>query len=167
MRQIRESEMFFEFKDDQIFLIENSRLHNEVGEGIKSVEFVVSLNEHVFAFIEAKSSSPKPTKENQEKFDMFINDVSDKFVHSFNMFLTAILRRYYDDTIPSNFLEMHKEKAVFKFILIIKGHQIDWLQPLQDAFSKNLLHMRKIWKSSVIVMNEEMARDYNFIKEWI
>lgn len=164
MRQVRESEMLFEFEENQIFLIENSRLHNEVGEGIKSVEFVVSLNEQEFTFIEAKSSSPKPTKENQEKFDTFINDVSDKFVHSFNMFLTAILRRYHDETIPRNFLEMNKEQAVFKFILIIKGHQIEWLQPLQDAFSKSLLNMRKIWKSNVIVMNEEMARDYNLIK---
>lgn len=167
MIQVRESNMLFEFEEDQIFPIENSQLHTEIGEGIKSVEFVVSLKEQEFAFIEAKSSSPQPTKDNQEKFDTFIKDVSDKFVHAFNMFLTAILHRYHDEAIPTNFLEMNKEAAVFKFILIIKGHRMEWLQPLQDAFSKHLLYHRKIWGSHVVVMNEELARDYSLVKEWI
>ncbi|WP_193768957.1 hypothetical protein [Metasolibacillus meyeri] len=165
MIQVSESDMLFEFEENQIFSIENSRLHTEIGKGIKSVEFVVSLKEQEFVFIEAKSSSPQPTKDNQEKFDTFIQDVSDKFVHAFNMFLTAILRRYHDEAIPINFLEMNKQEATFKFILIIKGHQIEWLQPLQDAFSKSLLYHRKIWGSHVIVMNEELARDYRLVKE--
>lgn len=165
MIQVRESNMLFEFEENQIFRIENSQLHIGMGEGIKSVEFVVSLKEREFVFIEAKSSSPQPIKDNQEKFDAFIKDVSDKFVHAFNMFLTAILHRYHDETIPTNFLEMNKKDAVFKFILIIKGHRMEWLPPLQDAFSKNLLYHRKIWGSHVVVMNEELAKDYRLVKE--
>lgn len=53
---------------------------------------------------------------------------------------------------------MNKERIIFRFILITKGHQIEWLQPLHDAFSENLLQVRKIWRSSVILMNEEMTR---------
>lgn len=166
MIQIEESKMIFEFKEEQLFRIENSKLHRCIGEGIKTVEFLVTLKEDEIYFVEAKSSSPQPTTENKEKFDTFISEISDKFLHSFNMYLSAILKRNHYDEIPKTLININKEKAVFKFILIIKGHQIEWLQPLKDAIYKKLLYQNKIWKNSVILMNEEIAKEYKLVKEW-
>ena len=45
MKRITESNMVFEFKDEQVFLMEGSELHASVGEGIKTVEFIASLEE--------------------------------------------------------------------------------------------------------------------------
>jgi len=165
MIQIEESKMLFEFKEGQVFRIENSILQKSIGEGIKTVEFLVTLKEDEICFIEAKSSSPRPTPENKEKFDTFINEISDKFLHSFNMYLSAILKRNHYDEIPSALIDINKEKAAFKFILIIKGHKIEWLQPLKDAIYKKLLHQNKSWKNSVILMNEEIAKQYKLVKE--
>jgi|BioPla2DNA2_1021312.scaffolds.fasta_scaffold10131_2 hypothetical protein len=165
MIQIEESKMLFEFKEGQVFRIENSILQKSIGEGIKTVEFLVTLKEDEICFIEAKSSSPRPTPENKEKFDTFINEISDKFLHSFNMYLSAILKRNHYDEIPSALIDINKEKAAFKYILIIKGHKIEWLQPLKDAIYKKLLHQNKIWKNSVILMNEEIAKQYKLVKE--
>jgi len=40
------------------------------------------------------------------------------------------------------------------------------LQPLKDAIYKKLLHQNKIWRSSVILMNEKIAKEYKLVKEW-
>lgn len=165
MIQIEESKMLFEFEKERVFRIENSKLQKSIGEGIKTVEFLVTLKEDEIYFVEAKSSSPQPTPENKEKFDTFINEISDKFLHSFNMYLSAILKRNHYDEIPTTLIDINKEKVEFKFILIIKGHKIEWLQPLKDAIYKKLLHQNKIWKNSVILMNEEIAKDYKPVKE--
>lgn len=164
MIQIEESGMLFEFEEQKVYKVENSVLHKGLGNGVKTVEFIVSLKENDFAFVEAKSSSPRPTKENEEKFDEFIRDIADKFVHSFNMFLSAFLHRKSDEAISQSLLSMDSQQASFKFILIIKGHQIEWLQPLNDAFEKYLLYHQKIWNTKIILLNEELAREFKLVK---
>ncbi len=115
-------------------------------------------------FVEVKSSSPQPTVENKEKFDKYINEISQKFSHSFNMYLSAILKRNCFDELPKSLIHIESNKAVFKFILIIKGHKIEWLQPLKDAIYKNLLYHNKIWNCHVVLMNEELAKGYKLVK---
>ncbi|MBR9648879.1 hypothetical protein [Clostridium tyrobutyricum] len=65
MVEIRESNMIFgDFEENKIFRIEKSKLHNKIGAGIKVVEFVLLRNVNELNFIETKSSSPRPTKQN-------------------------------------------------------------------------------------------------------
>lgn len=166
MKRIEESGMVFEFEEDVIFQIEKSELHLNLGEGIKTVEFIVSLKADELLFVEAKSSSPQPTAVNKENFDVFIREISDKFLHSYNMYLSAVLKRNPFDKISEKLLGIELDRAMFKFILIIKGHKIEWLPPLKDAFTKELIAHNKIWNSKVIMMNEEIAKEYNLVKEW-
>lgn len=164
MITVSESGMMFQFHKEQVYVIEDSKLHKSLGNGIKTVEFIVSLKENELAFVEAKSSSPQPTKENKEKFDIFIQDIAEKFVHSFNMFMAATMNRQHDEAIVNSLLEINNEKAHYKFILIIKGHNIEWLPPLNDALEKQLLYHQKIWKTSIILMNEDLAKEYRLVK---
>lgn len=165
MIQVKESGMTFEFNEDQIFVIEKSDLHSKIGNGIKTVEFIVCLRENELAFVEAKSSSPKPIKENKEIFENFISDITEKFEHSFNLYLSTILRRYNTHEIHTKFFSIDYKSVKFKFILIIKGHEIEWLQPLSDALYRSLLYHNRIWKSSIILLNEQMAKEYQLVKE--
>lgn len=166
MVQISGSNMIFgDFEENKIFKIEKSKLHNKIGNGIKVVEFVLLRNENELNFIEAKSSSPRPTKQNVIRFNEFIEEISDKFVHSFNLFYSAILKRNKDyGEMNNNFFELDNSQIKLKFILVIKGHEIEWLLPISDALKKKLSYQNTIWKSEVIVMNDEIANKYNLVK---
>lgn len=166
MVQINESNMIFgDFEEDKIFKIEKSKLHNKIGSGIKVVEFILLRNENELDFIEAKSSSPRPTRQNIIRFNEFIKEISDKFIHSFNLFYSAILKRNKDYAeINDNFFQLDNSKVKLKFILVIKGHEIEWLLPISDALKRYLSYQNTIWKSEVIVMNDKIANKYNLIK---
>lgn len=166
MEQIIESNMIFgDFEEDKVFKIENSKIHNKIGNGIKVVEFVLLKNDNELNFIEAKSSSPRPTKYNIIRFNEFIDEISDKFIHSFNLFYSTILRRNKDyGEVNNNFFELDNSKIKLKFILVIKGHEIEWLLPISDALKKKLSYQNTIWKSEVVVMNDKIANKYNLVK---
>jgi hypothetical protein len=166
MVQIEESNMIFgDFEEDKIFKIEKSKLYNKIGSGIKVVEFIFLKNENELDFIEAKSSSPRPTKENYIRFNEFINEISDKFIHSFNLFYSAILKRNKDyEELSSNFFELDNSRVKLKFILVIRGHEIEWLLPISDALKKKLSYQNTIWRSEVIVMNDSIANRYDLVK---
>lgn len=166
MISITESGMVFEFEDDQIFQMEGSELHRRMGDAIKTVEFITCLKDNELDFVEAKSSSPRPTQDNQERFEEFITEIADKFIHSFHLYLSAILGRHQNHKINGSFVALDNSKVQYKFILIIKGHQIEWLLPLKDALEKKILPHRKIWQSKVILMNEVVAKKYKLVKEW-
>lgn len=166
MVEIKESNMIFgDFEDNSIFQIEKCKLYKKIGNGIKVVEFILLTNENELNFIEAKSSSPRPTKENFIRFNEFIDEISDKFIHSFNVYYSAILKRnnHYEE-IPDNFLKVDNRKIKFKCILVIKGHKIEWLLPISDSLKKKMSYHNVIWKSDIIVMNDDIAKDYNLVK---
>ena len=157
--------IFGDFEENKIFKIEKSKLHNKIGNGIKVVEFVLLRNENELNFIEAKSSSPRATKQNVIRFNEFIEEISDKFVHSFNLFFSAILKRNKDyGEIDNNFFELDNSQIKLKFILVIKGHEIEWLLPISDALKKKLSYQNIIWKSEIVVMNDDIANKYNLVK---
>lgn len=166
MIQINESGMIFgEFEDNKVFQIEKSRLQQKVGNGIKVVEFIFISNENELSFVEAKSSSPRPVKDNIIRFNEFIDEISDKFIHSFNLYYSAIMKRNENYTeIDTSFFELDNTKIKFKFILVIRGHKIEWLMPLSDALKEKLSYHNTIWKSQVVVMNDMLAKQYNLIK---
>ena len=163
MKRITESNMVFEFKDEQVFLMEGSELHASVGEGIKTVEFIASLEESRLDFVEAKSSSPQPG--NQKDFWGFINEISEKFLHSFALYLSAAIGRHPKYSITGKVGAADNSRASYKFILIINGHQIDWLSPIKDALEANIFAHRQIWKSEVVVMNEKLAKKYHLVRD--
>lgn len=166
MVEINESNMVFgEFEEDKVFQIEKSKIHNKIGNGIKVVEFILLKNTNELNFIEAKSSSPRPTKDNLIRFDEFIGEISDKFIHSFNLYYSAILKRnenYLE--INNNFFQLDNSYLKLKFILVIKNHEIDWLMPISEALKKNLSYHNTIWKSEIVVINEEIAKKHQLIK---
>lgn len=163
MIRIEESNMSFEFREEDIFQIENSKLQKSLGNGIKTVEFIVSVKDNELYFIEAKSSSPQLRIDNKEKFDTFVTEIAEKFIHSFNMYLSAIMKRNIYEEIPSKFFNIDKSIANFKFILIIKNHEIEWLSPIKDAINKKLLDHTQIWKSNIVLLNETLAKEYNIV----
>lgn len=48
-----------------------------------------------------------------------------------------------------------------QFILIIKNHQTEWCNSVQEALQKRLHALLKIWKAEVLVLNEEQARIFH------
>lgn len=53
--------------------------------------------------------------------------------------------------------------AKFIFVLVIRGHKKEWLLPLQEELNQKLLYHYSIWKSRIIVMNDEIAREYHLV----
>lgn len=166
MVEINESNMVFgDFEEDKIFQIEKSMLHNKIGNGIKVVEFILLKDINVLNFIEAKSSSPKPVEDNEVRFNEYIGEISDKFIHSFNLYYSAILKRNKNyEEIHNNFFELDSSKIKLRFILVIKNHKVEWLMPILDALKKNLAYHNIIWKSDIIVINEKLAKEYGLVK---
>lgn len=164
MLRILESGMVFgEYRAEQVFRIENSKIHNQVGNGIKSVEFVLLKGENKIFFVEAKSSSPR-AETSWERYQEFLNEVTEKFVHSFNMLCALFFRRLNDNgEMGAELKSVSQAEADFIFILVIRGHKEAWLLPLQEELNSKLRYHKSIWKSRVIVMNDEIAKKYHLI----
>ena len=165
MVRISESGMVFgEYAEENGFQIEKSKLHDKIGNGIKVVEFILINEPNKLNFIEAKASSPQPREDNMERFDEFIGEITDKFIHSFNLYYSGIMKRNngYDE-ISNKFFDINNSEVKFKFILVIKNHKKEWLAPLSEALKRQLIVHNTIWKSEVIVINEDMAREYKLI----
>ncbi len=164
MVQIKESGMIFgKYEPQCLYQIENSKLHKGLGTGIKSVEFILLRDTNKIFFIEAKSSSPK-AETNAVRYHEFIDEITDKFIHSFNMFSAWKAERLDDAGEAGEKLQAVRMKDISTiFILVIRGHRREWLLPLQEELNRKLRYQRKIWRSSVIVMNDEIAKQYHLI----
>lgn len=69
-------------------------------------------------------------------------------------------------TISDPFRQLTLSTLAACLLLVIHGHQADWLPPLKDAFSKALHATVKTWElapSAVIVLYDELARQHKFI----
>ena len=74
MIKIQESEMSFgEFQEENLFHIEKSKIYKNLGDGIKTVEFILRYDEKSIVFLEAKKSCPNVAKryENEKKSEKF------------------------------------------------------------------------------------------------
>lgn len=161
MVTINESGMAFgPFPDDQVYHIEKAEAYTRLGEGVKVVEFIYKQYAEKFFFIEAKSSSPMPKGDD---FKKFIKDISDKFVHSFDLWLSLNLKRW-NDVVPKNIFDAKLDKQIFRFILVIKGHEESWLPPVSEALRREMMAEIKIWKHEVIVINDQQAKKRGLIQ---
>ena len=158
---VTESGMQFgPFDQDDIFYWEKSKLFTTFGAGTKSVEFICLDKENAFCLLEAKTTAPNPEgPKGQEGFDEYLEEISEKFIHTFDLFMATWIKRYddKDHEMPSNFLAQDIGKITIKFLLVIKESKELWLRPINDALNRILLRYRKTWRIKVAVLNEDMA----------
>lgn len=165
-KSITESGMEFSVLAENFFYIEKSQTYAKIKkDGVKMAEFLLlsSGDQPTIWIIEAKSSSPRPEREN---FGKFVEEISEKFTNAFTLFIAIYLKRHNTfHELSENLQNLTLEKVNFRFILVIKGHKKDWFPPLQDALQTALRPLVKTWNlSSVIVLNDTMAREYGLIR---
>ena len=160
---IIESGMTFgPYPEGDCFYIEKSATYQKIKQGVKIAEFLLlhSQDDSIVWIVEAKQSSPRP--ETQPNFDDFLLEIQEKLTNALTLSVATCLKRHstYEE-LPNSFQTLDLEKASFRLILVIKGHQEAWLPPLQDALKKALNPTIKTWKlsaTSVVVLNDTMAR---------
>lgn len=171
MKSIRESDMEFgKYCEEDLFHIERSNILSALGEGIKTVEFVLKKNDNMLMFVEAKKSCPNPQNkeesgEKAKKFEKFFSDITDKFYDSFQVYLASLLGRYDEiDEVGSSIREVEDfKKFEVRFVLVVKTAHLDWLAAPKAILEERLFALRKIWNIKVLVLNEEMAVKYGMI----
>lgn len=125
---ITESGMEFYGK---IFHIEVSDIYKSImSHGVKIADFILfrstkqrSTKQPIIWIIEAKSSSPNPENpQNQEGFDKFIRDISEKLANTLSLYIASLLKRHpTHHELPSYLQGLSLEKLEFRLLLVIKS----------------------------------------------
>ena len=155
---------FGEYANDSVFHAECSSVYQSLGENVCTVEFILKKQADEFLLVEAKSGSPQPS--NQEDFDKFIQRVYVKFAHAIDLFFSLVTKRLQDESneMPVCFKEADFSVAKVKLVLVINGHKIGWLSPINEALKRKMKRQIKTWNLEVVVMNHELADEYNLLK---
>ena len=163
---------FGAFDEKNLFHIEESRIYKNMGSGIKTVEFILKFNEQSIILLEAKESCPNAanrfeSKEKEEKFEEYYSSITEKFISSFQIYLATILEKISDDSEIGFELQNIKSLKFIKLrcILVIKNAKEDWLAGPMAELRNRLFTYRKIWGIEVVVLNEELAREYHLVTE--
>ena len=169
MKIITESEMNFgKFDEEALFHIEDSKIYKDLGSGIKTVEFILKYDRNSILFLEAKKSCPNAanryeSEEKEQKFEEYYSSITEKFVASLQIYLATLLEKYPDTLeVGAELRSMDSMKEIqLKFILVVKNAKdITWLAGPLAELKARLLQVRKIWGIEVVVLNEELAREY-------
>ena len=169
MKIITESEMNFgKFEEEALFHIEDSKIYKDLGSGIKTVEFILKYDRNSILFLEAKKSCPNAanrheSEEKEQKFEEYYSSITEKFVASLQIYLATLLEKYPDTLeVGAELRSMDSMKEIqLKFILVVKNAKdITWLTGPLAELKARLLQVRKIWGIEVVVLNEELAREY-------
>ena len=168
---ITESGMTFgPFPVDHLFYVEKSEIYQKLQDRVKIAEFALlrmdSGQPRSLWIVEAKSSAPQPAT--IPNFDEFLREICEKLVNAFNITLALSLGRHaeYAGDLPPLFKSLDLSSAGFRLILVINGHQTDWLPPLRDALVKLLRLTLITWDMTplpVVVLNQELAEQYGLI----
>ena len=156
MVTFEESGMTFSFEDKNLFYIEKSERFNGI-EGAKPCE-CVALHDGKVCFMEAKSSSPRP--QNEEQFVAFVREIAQKFNDSYTYYNATHQKRQLPDEVSQNLQSIPLARQKYEFILIINGHQREWLPPVLDQLKKMMKKVLKLWgldDACVKVVNEQGA----------
>ncbi len=153
-KPISESGMLF--NTNSTFYIEKSPSYTDLGSGIKSVEFI-RRKDKALLFIEAKTSFPNPSN-NEERFSSESKDITEKFIHSLNLYASIALGlRAEDISATKNVNEVNTE---VKLVLVIREHEMVWCKKVQKKIALLLnkdAYFREIWRPQVIVINHNTA----------
>ena len=153
------------FENDESVYVEKTKHYKNLGEKIKSVEFVALRSSSKLFFVEGKCSSPKPDSDHQQLLDDYLDPIVEKFWHSFQRYLSIKFRINVDSEgeFPSSLFAQELPNMKIVFLLVIKGHKKEWLMPILDSLHKKLIVQKKIWKIDVAVWNDETALHNKFI----
>lgn len=169
MKIITESEMNFgKFDEENLFHIEDSKIYKDLGSGIKTVEFILKWKKNEILFLEAKTTCPNSANKNEsmektQKFEEYYSEITEKFMDSLQVYLAAVMGRYQDlAEIGAELRSVDSMKEIrLKFILVVKNAKdITWLAGPLAELKARLLQVRKIWGVEMVVLNEELAREY-------
>lgn len=171
VQSIVESGMTFgPYTEGHCFYIEKSGTYKKVQDGVRMAEFLLlrfNPDKPSQAWIiEAKSSSPQP--QTQPNFKEYIDEIREKLTNGLGLFVASLLNRHESARreLSAEFKSLDLETCGFRLVLIIHGHENEWLPPLQDALTKSLHSIVKTWAlgpSAVAVLNEEGARKHRLI----
>ena len=162
MVSVKESGMVFgPYPKNSIFEIEHSDEYIALGDGLKAVEFIYRPKKNSLFFVEAKSSSPRPETLD---FDEYIKDISEKFVNSFNYWMSVRAGRRKGD-FSNALLKDEIADQRYVFVLVINGHEISWLPPVMEGLKRKLRAEIKIWNQDVVVYNDTLALEKGLISE--
>lgn len=163
---IDESEMRFgEFHPESLFHIEKCPQYQGrlMKKGVKSCEFILK-RDNALLFVEAKKTCPnqitaESPQEKKEKYEEFINDITEKMRHSLATYASILLKRQKQDQLPEAMKSPDLSGLKLKLVLVVKEAEMAWLIPLQDKLQQEMISELRIWDcSQFFVINEEMAR---------
>lgn len=161
---------FGRFDETNMFHIEKSRIYKELGEGIRTVEFVLKYDEKTIVFLEAKKSCPNiynrdESHEKALKFEEYYHSITDKFISSLQLYIAAVMGRFQNVSEIGDALMVKNDMQdiKFKFLLVIKNAELEWLAGSMAELNARLLKERKIWRAEIAVLNEELAKEYHLI----
>jgi hypothetical protein len=166
-----ESGMHFgPFQVESIFKVEESDLYKKISKDVKISDFFLLRSNRGLVemfIIEAKSSSPTPT--NETHFTTYIDELTQKFESSLNLFVSATLGRHgaCRDALPADFNRVAMADLKIVFILIVKGHKKEWLIPIKDKLDlllKQFARTHALKSPYVLALNDTMARSNGFIR---
>lgn len=172
MRIISESEMNFgKFDESKLFYIEASKVYKELGTGIKTVEFILKHNDDSIIFLEAKKTCPNVANryesvDKEQKFEDYYKSITEKFISSLQVYLATVLKKDRDISEVGKDLQSadNIRDNEMKFVLVVKNAKNEsWLAGPLAELKNRLLQVRKIWSVKVIVLNEELAKEYKLI----
>jgi hypothetical protein len=167
---IRESEMDFgAYEINDLFRIETSRIYKDLGSGVRTVEFILKQNNNIL-FVEAKKSCPNAANKDEShekkvKFEEFYSEMLEKFVDSLQVFLASLTERYSDTSeVGMNLVGQKTLKNInLRFVLVITSAKLEWLAGPKAMLEEILIKYRRIWNVQVVVLNQELAREYKLI----
>jgi hypothetical protein len=151
---ITESGMDFIADSDDTYHIEKSSAFSSVGGSVKTVEFIRKID-NVLWFVEAKSIFPD--EEDRRKQGEWIRAICDKFLHSLNLYC-AIKLEIVIDKLPDVFVD-----SKVLFVLVIKEQPIERCRMIQEVIKAKLLSYLHIWKTNILVINHETAKEYQLV----
>ena len=162
---VTESEMKFGPLEETCFLhIEKNPYYGKIQKGMRICEFIYyDVQKENLISLEAKKTAPNPKSEQvenpKEKFREYIHQIREKFENSLDLYLHMALQK----EVPEKFQEIDYHTVEVVFVLVIKNHQKEWLKDVNDALQvavSKTIRTGKIWKSKVLVLNEELAGNY-------
>ncbi len=168
-----ESGMLFEFPKSDVFDIESSVFYKKKQPNLSSVEFLLLKNDKLF-LIEAKRSFPKV--ESKADFNKNIQDISDKFIHSFELFLSNFVEvnEFNDIETPEKFQNFNFSSCSgIVFVLIINCSKIDrndvpnMISYIQDQFKDRFKGQNRIWNIDFIALDNELALEKKLVSKMI
>ena len=102
------------------------------------------------------------------QFDIYIEEICNKFISSFNLFLSIRLNRHHekDSELSDSLKQIDLANVRFVFVLVINNCKEEWLPPIKEALDKALRPITKTWNlvaPNVLVLNKDMAESKQLI----